>query len=195
MQISLVTPKTSLFLRFYSRCFLYPYEEMGYEFQYQFRQLERGEIIEEEIPHLEQVLTIINSYQGKEIKILRENYVSLFSQWGGHSPDCPLLASNFVQVFGNSYNSSPFIDDLLNSGIPVDQEEEMDSIINYLDYFSVFCDGDLRPLSNEELAKFQNKHIFTWIPMFCDVLYQASQINFYKEVAIGLKNYLIQIKV
>ena len=166
---------------------------MGYEFQYQFRQLERGEIIEEEIPHLEQVLNIINNYQGEEIKNLRENYVSLFTQWEGHLPDCPLLASNFGEVFGITYNSTPFIDDLLISGIPVNQEEDMDSIVNYLEYFSVFCEGDLEPLSKEELSKFQNKHIFSWIPMFCDVLYQTSQINFYKEVAIGLKNYLIQI--
>jgi TorA maturation chaperone TorD len=193
MQLSPITHKTSLFLRFYSRCFLYPYEEMGYEFQYQFRQLERGEIIEEEIPHLEQVLNIINNYQGEEIKNLRENYVSLFTQWEGHLPDCPLLASNFGEVFGITYNSTPFIDDLLISGIPVNQEEDMDSIVNYLEYFSVFCEGDLEPLSKEELSKFQNKHIFSWIPMFCDVLYQTSQINFYKEVAIGLKNYLIQI--
>ena len=192
MQSSLITHKTSLFLRFYSRCFLYPYEEMGYEFQYQFRQLERGEIIEEEIPHLEQVLNIINNYQGEEIKNLRDNYVTLFTRWEGHYPDCPLLASNFGEVFGIAYNSTPFIDDLLISGIPVNQEEDMDSIVNY-EYFSVFCEGDLKPFSKDELSKFQNEHIFSWIPMFCDVLYRASQINFYREVAIGLKNYLIQI--
>jgi TorA maturation chaperone TorD len=184
---------TPLFLRFYARCFLYPYEEMGYELQHHFRQLERGEIIEEEILHLEQVLNIINNYQGEEIKSLRENYVSLFTRWEGHEPDCPMLASNFMEGLGKSYDSGPFIDDLLDSGIPVNPEEEMDSIVNYLEYLSVFCEGDLKPLSIEELSDFQNKHIFSWIPMFCDVLYQASQISFYKEVATGLKNYLIQI--
>jgi len=193
MQSSLLTIKTPLFLRFYSRCFLYPYDEMGYEFQHYFRLLERGEIIEDEIPHLEQVLNIINNYQGEEIKSLRENYVSLFTRWEGHEPDCPLLASNFMEAFGKSYDSSPFIDDLLESGIPINPEEDLDSIVNYLEYLSVFCEGDLKPLSGEELSDFHNKHIISWIPIFCDVLYRTSQISFYKEVAAGLKDYLIQI--
>ena len=193
MQQSFLTQQAPLFLRFYARCFLYPYEEMGYELQHNFRQLERGEIIEEEIPHLEQVLNIINNYQGEEIKILRENYVSLFTQWEGHQPDCPLLASDFMQGFGKSYDSGPFIDDLLDSGIPVNQEEEMDSIVNHLEYLSVLCEGDLEPVSTLDIADFLNKQINSWIPLFCDVLYQAGQINFYKEVATGLKNYLMQI--
>jgi hypothetical protein len=29
--------------------------------------------------------------------------------------------------------------------------------------------------------------------LFCDVLYQASQVSFYKDVATGLKDYLMQI--
>ena len=145
MQQSLITSQTPLFLRFYARCFLYPYDEMGYELQHLFRQLEQGEINENEVPHLEQVLNIINSYQGEEIKILRENYVSLFAQWEGHKPDCPLLASDFMQGFGKTYDSSPFIEDLLDSGIPVNPEEEMDSIVNHLEYLSVLCEGDLSP--------------------------------------------------
>ena len=192
MQQSQVTSQTPLFLRFYARCFLYPYDEMGYELQHLFRQLERGEIIEEEIPHLEQVLNIINSYQGEEIKILRENYVSLFTQWEGHLPDCPLLAGVFMQGFGKSHDSGLFIDDLLDSGIPVNPDEEMDSIINHLEYLSVLCEGDLEPVSTLDFLDFQNKHIYSWIPLFCDVLYQASQISFYKKVATGLKNYLLE---
>jgi TorA maturation chaperone TorD len=193
MQPLLITTKTPLFLRFYSRCFLYPYEEMGYEFQHYFRQLERGEIFEEEIPHLEQVLNIINNYQGEDIKSLRENYVSLFTRWEGHEPDCPLLASHFMAGFGKSYDSGPFIDDLLDSGIPVNLDEDLDSIINYLEYLSVFCESDQKPLSVEEFSEFHNQHIISWIPMFCDLLYRTSHISFYKEVATGLKDYLIQL--
>jgi TorA maturation chaperone TorD len=193
MQQEQITPQTPLFLRFYARCFLYPYEEMGYELQHHFRQLERGEIIEEEISHLEQILNIINHYQGEEIKTLRENYVSLFTQWEGHQPDCPLLAGDFMQGFGKSYDSGPFIDNLLDSGLPVNPEEALDSIVNYLEYMSVLCDGNLEPVSALDFSDFQNKHIYSWIPLFCDVLYQASQISFYKEVATGLKNYILQI--
>ena len=193
MQQSQITHQTPLFLRFYARCFLYPYEEMGYELQHHFRQLERGELREEEIPHLEQVLNIINSYQGEEIKVLRENFVSLFTQWEGHQPDCPLLSSDFMKRFGKSYDTGPFIDDLLESGIPVNQEEEMDSVVNHLEYFSVLCEDDLESFSNMDIADFQTKYIYSWIPLFCDVLYQVGQVSFYKEVATGLKDYLLEI--
>ena len=193
MQKSQITPQTPLFLRFYARCFLYPYEELGYELQHLFRQLERGEIVEEEIPHLEQVLNIINNYQGEGIKVLRDDFVSLFTRWEGHQPNCPQLASDFMQGFGKSYDSGPFVDDLLDSGIPVNQEEEMDSIVNHLEFLSVLCEGDLELFSTSDFSDFQTKYIYSWIPLFCDVLYQASQISFYKEVATGLKNYLLEI--
>jgi len=193
MQKSQITSLTPLFLRFYARCFLYPYEELGYELQYLFRELERGEINEQEFPHLEQVLNIINSYQGEEIKVLRDNYVLLFTQWEGHKPDCPLLASDFMKGFGETYDSSPFIDHILDSELPVNQEEEMDSIVNHLEYLSILCEDSLEPTSNVDFSYFQNRHISSWIPLFCDVLYQASQISFYKEVATGLKDYLLEI--
>ena len=74
MEQSQITPQTPLFLRFYARCFFYPYEEMGYELQHHFRQIEKGAINEEEVSHLEQILNIVNQYQGEDIKFLRENY-------------------------------------------------------------------------------------------------------------------------
>jgi len=189
------TPQTPLFLRFFARCFLYPYEEMGYELQHLFREMERGAISDEEIPHLEQVLNIINHYQGEEIKMLRENYVSLFTQWEGHQPDCPFLASEFMKGLGRSYDPDPFTDDLLESGIPVDEGGDLDSIVNYLEYLSLISEGDLMPISTDDISDFQKNHIYSWIPLFCDVLYQVSQISFYKELACGLKDYLLQLDV
>jgi len=184
------TSQTPLFLRFYARCFLYPYEELGYELQHHFRQMERGELIEDEIPQLEQVLNIINHYQGEDMKQLRESYISLFTQWEDHQAECPFLASEFMKGLGRSYNPEPFTDELLESAIPVDPEGELDSIINYLEYFSILAEGGLEPLSITDLYDFVNMHFFSWIPVFCDILYQVSQISFYKEVATGLKGYL-----
>jgi TorA maturation chaperone TorD len=192
MQTTQYTPQSPLFFRFYARCFLYPYEEMGYELQHLFRELERSAITEEEFPHLEQILNIINHYQGEEIKFLRENYVSLFTRWEGHEPDCPLLASEFMRGLGRSYNPDPFTEDLLESGIPVDEGGELGSIVNYLEYLSLLSEGDMEPLSTTDVHEFLLTHINSWIPIFCDVLYQVSQVSFYKELASGLKNYLLQ---
>ena len=187
------TPQTPLFLRFFARCFLYPYEELGYELQHLFRQLERGELFEEEYQQLEQVLNIINHYQGEEIKLLRENYVQLFTQWEDHHPQCPLLASEFMRGLGRSYNPEAFTADLLESGIPVDPEEDLDSIINYLEYLSLIAEGGVEPLSTINTDDFIKEHIYSWIPQFCDVLYQVSQVSFYKEVASGLKGFLLEL--
>ena len=192
-QHDLLDTKVPIFLRFFARCFLYPYDELGYELQYMFRQLEREEIAEEDIPHLEQVLNIINHYQGEELKLLRENYVLLFTQWEDQPPQCPLLASAFIKGLGRSYNPDSFTENLLSSGIPVDSEEELDSIINYLEYLSLLYEEDLESLSNDDIKDFQHNHINSWIPYFCDVLYQASQLSFYKEVANGLKSYLLYL--
>lgn len=187
------TPQTPLFIRFFARCFRYPYEEMGYELQHLFRQLERGELFEEEYQQLEQVLNIINHYQGEEIKLLRENYVQLFTQWEDHHPQCPLLASEFTKDLGRSYNPDPFTSDLLDSGIPVDPEEDLDSIVNYLEYLSLIAEGSLEPLYTMDTDEFMKDHIYSWIPQFCDILYQVSQISFYKKLASGLKGFLIEL--
>jgi TorA maturation chaperone TorD len=193
MQQWLFFTQTALFLRFYARCFLYPYEEMGYELQHLFRELERGALSDEEYPHLEQVLNIINHYQGEEIKLLRENYVSLFTQWEGHQPDCPLLASEFMRGLGRSYSPDAFTDELLESGIPVDESDELDSIVNYLEYLSLISEGGPESVSANDIDEFLKVHFYSWIPVFCDVLDQVSQISFYKEVATGLKGLLVDL--
>ena len=186
-----ITTQTPLFLRFYARCFLYPYEEMGYELQHLFRQMERGVFSEDEYGHLDQVLNIINHYQGEDIKILREDYVILFSHFEGNKPLCPLIAVDFMQSFGRRYDSAPFVDELLDSGIPVNPEEPMDSIVNYLEFFSLLCEYPDQPVGIMELDDLVENHIIAWIPLFTDILYKSSNVAFYKEVATGLKNYLL----
>ena len=87
----------------------------------------------------------------------------------------------------------PFTEDLLESGIPVDEGDELDSVVNYLEYLSLLSEGDLESLSTPDIDDFLKTHIYSWIPPFCDVLYQASQISFYKELSSGLKEYLLYL--
>lgn len=183
-------PQSGLFLRFYARCFVYPYEEMGYELQHLFRQLEVGEMNEVQFTHMDQILNIINQYQGEDIKMLRENFVLLFSRWEGGTPLCPMIATNLMKSFGKRYDPGTFIDRLLDSGIPVDEEDPLDSIVNYLEYFSVLCEWNSGEAETKELRNFYKKHIAAWIPLFCDVLYKSGNVSFYQEVAVGLRNFL-----
>ena len=188
-----ITAQTPLFLRFFARCFLFPYEEMGYELQHMFRQIERGALSEDEYDHLDQVLNIINHYQGEDIQNLRQDYVVLFSLFEGKKPLCPLIASDFMQSFGQRYEPAPFLDELLDSGIPVNPDEPMDSIVNYLEFFSLLCEYPDQPVGIMELNELVEKHIIAWIPSFTDILYKSSNAAFYKELATGLKNYLLLV--
>jgi TorA maturation chaperone TorD len=165
---------------------------MGYELQYLFRQIERGEIREEDHPYLEQVLNVINHYQGEELQELRDNFVALFSQWESGQTVCPLLASSFTNNFNIQYNAENFIDLLFDSDIPTDPADSMDSIVYYLEYFSVLCDEYYEGSKDDRVTDFYNHHLIIWIPQFCDLLFRTSNISFYKEIAIGLNEYLLQ---
>jgi TorA maturation chaperone TorD len=184
-----ISAGTPLFLRFYARCFTYPYEEMGYELQHLFRLLENGQTNDDEDNHLEQILSILNSYQGEEIKILRDHYVFLFSLLEGSAPPCSLIISDFMRATGKSYDADTFIHDILESGIPVNPEEPIDTVINYLEYFSLLCESEAEAPESLDLLDIKQKHFDSWIPLYSDLLFKASQISFYKEVADGLQGY------
>jgi TorA maturation chaperone TorD len=190
-----VTQLTSLILRFYAKCFSFPYEEMNYELQHLFRVIERHEIGEEEVIHVDQVLTVINFYQGEEIKDLRIDYAELFSSNQERKALCPMVASEFLATFAKHYDPEKIIEELWESGIPINPDEALDSIINYLEYSSLLCEQYIDTQENEyEIKSFFKEHILIWIPKFCDVLYKAANVEFYREVAFGLKSYLLALE-
>jgi TorA maturation chaperone TorD len=47
---------------------------------------------------------------------------------------------------------------------------------------------------SSDLRGFFKSHILVWIPQFCDVLYTAAQLDFYREVASGLKSYILWLE-
>ena len=183
-KLSLTTPHI---LRFYAKCFVFPYEEMQYELQHFFRTIERDSENTEELAHVDQILNIVNMYQGMELKELREEYVTLFSG----NAQCPLLAHDFTAKFSISYDSEIFVELIIDSDIPVNPDEPVDSISNYLEYFSILIE-DLIDMGEEESRStfFLREHIIPWILPFCEVLFRTSQISFYREAAIGLSEYL-----
>ena len=189
MTSAITRPGISLLLRFYARCFNFPYEEMGYELQHIYRQLEREQFAEEDYPYLEQVLNVVNSYQGEDLKTLRDTYLYLFGRVEGDRPACPCFASELSQILNLRYNSDSFIDKLLESDLVLDTEEPLDSIIYYLEYLSLLYES---AENIHTFRKFNKQHILSWIPVFCDRLIRTSQISFYKEVAVGLGEFLFE---
>ena len=194
MNIDIITPATALIFKFYTQCFAFPYEEMNYELHNLFRVLDNEDLVEDELILTDQALTIINVYQGEEISNLRSEYVALFTSSGSENIICPIVASDFCKLATKRYDSFEAEEYIYESGIPINTDEPVDSIVNYLQYFSYSCEEYLiRNLDVKILNSFFESHIVYWIPLFCDHLYRSSNLSFYKEVAVGLKESLLYL--
>ena len=192
MDAQKVTFLTLLILRFYARCFVYPYSEQQYELQHIFREMENEPVSDEEAEHLEVILSIINQYQGQDIKNIREDFVLTFTDVYSNQSYCPLLAGDFSTRFKIDYDPQPLLDLFLENGLTVTADESFDSIINYLDYLSLlyeqFLGGEIEFLVIEE---FVNGHVLNWIPLLCQQAAQFSNLALYKEAAQGLRQFLL----
>ena len=187
-----IKSNTNIILHFYAQAFAFPYEEMNYELQYIFRSLEKHIFDELDAEFADQILSAINLYQGEEIKELRSEYVSLFTSQGSSGPRCPLIASEFFRLTMQNYDSFDAEELIYESGIPVNDDEPIDSIINYLQYLSYASDEFLiKNLDEKIVIAFYEQHILSWVPQFCDILYRAAGLSFYKEIAGGLKDFII----
>jgi TorA maturation chaperone TorD len=196
MNAQKITPLSSLVVRFYARCFSYPYAELQYELQYLFRVMENSEVSLEESGHLETILNIINLYQGQEIKIVRADFVQTFTQISPDRPYCPLWAGDFLARINKAYDPEPLLDLFLESGLSVEAGEPFDSIINYLEYLSLLFDQYLgQEIDSESIDQFIKSHVINWIPHFCNQVIKISNLDLYKEVASGLSKYLQWIMV
>jgi TorA maturation chaperone TorD len=184
-----ISPFSLNLLQFYAKCFAYPYEEMLYELHHIYRVLEQNVSNDEEFTFTNQILEILNNYQGIEFKELREEYVQLFTNFGDQEPLCPLIASDFLIRNAQHIDTDSLFDLFIECGLPFDEGEPPDSLINILEYLSVIINPD-DSFSEEEIDDFYQSYIINWIPVFCDTLIKASGISFYRDIAGSLKDYL-----
>jgi TorA maturation chaperone TorD len=189
MDINKISPFSSNLLQFYAKCFVYPYDEMFYELHHMYRTLEQNVSNDEEFTFTNQILEIVNNFQGIEFKDFREEYIQLFSTFGEQDPLCPILASDFLKRNAIHIDTNFLYDLFLESGLPFDTDEPPDSLINILEYFSIITFPDLN-FSESEIHDFYDNYIINWIPAFCDTLQNASNFSYYKDIANNLKEYL-----
>ena len=189
MNMNKITPFSSNLLQFYAKCFMYPYEEMLYELHHIYRVLEQNVSNDEEYTFTNQILEIINGFQGIEFKELREEYVQLFTNLAEQESLCPLIATDFLLRNAKHIDTDSLFDLFIESGLPFDESEPPDSIINILEYLSVITNSD-DSFPEEEIDDFYQSYIMNWIPSFCDTLNKASGIGFYRNIASNLKEYL-----
>jgi len=190
MDMNKKTPFSFNLLLFYAKCFTYPYEEMVYELHHLYRVLEQRISNDEEYTFSNQILDIINGFQGIDFKELREEYVQLFSNFGEQKSLCPLIASDFLLRNAKHIEVDSLFDMFADAGLPFDESEPPDSIINILEYLSIIINPD-DSFSEAEIDLFYQDYIKSWIPDFCDTLNKAAGIGFYRDVASNLKDYLL----
>lgn len=74
------------------------------------------------------------------------------------------------------------------AGVAIDEEFDLppDHISMELLFMSYLIEQNLRDLQIEFLRR-----LCEWIPLFCDVLYEKANTDFYKEVAYSLKEFVL----
>lgn len=190
MDLDKISHYSPTLLQFYAKCFVYPYDEMFYELHHMYRILEQSLSNDEEYTFTNQILDIVNNFQGIEFKEFREEYIQLFSNFGDQDPLCPIIASDFLIRNAKHLDSEALYELFLDSGLPFDQDEPPDSLINILEYFSILVNPDDR-YPEEDIQYFYDNYVLSWLPMFCDTLQSASGFSYYKDIANSLKEFIL----
>jgi TorA maturation chaperone TorD len=174
----------ALVFRFYSRALQFPFEEITHEYQHLFREMEKQvqNDLDEEVAA--KVLDIINYYQGEEMSSLQGEFSRLFAFNQGEKPIVPVFADSFIK----GPRKDALIELLEESGLPMDDDFDPDTIQNVLEYFAILLEEG----QEEQMDVFFQDYIDVILPRFCEYLYQGTILNFYKELAKGL-NSLVQI--
>jgi len=194
MELNNPTPLMSKLFRFYSKCFAFPYDEMVHELHFLYRRLEQDALDDDDYVYLQQILEIINNFQGIELKEIREEYVMLFTNAQENEAQCPLSATDFLVRHAKHIEIDSLPDMYYDAGLPFDMDEDVDSIILLLEYFSIMLDMYMDdPGMEEEVINFYEIYLISWMPQFCDTLNHASTFSFYKEISNGLKEVLFDI--
>ena len=167
-----------LALRFYARALSFPYDELTHELQHLFRELEKTIDTDIDNTAASRILDVINYYQGEEIAGMHVEYARLFSYVRDEEP---LISLQLTQLL-SSIDQAALIDEIANSSSMLGVEDAHDAVPNVLDLFSSYIEMEEEP----DIATFFNSYIVLGIPVFCEQLYQVTNLNFYKEVAKGL---------
>ncbi|MBD3225377.1 MAG: hypothetical protein GF313_11640 [Caldithrix sp.] len=162
--------------RFYARVLSYPYEELRHEFHHLLREIELNIQTQVDNTIASHILDIVNVYQGEEMRDLQGEYVRMFS----HAEEELPLVSLRISDLQPGTDILELMDHMHESGLFLDSEGDLDSMINVLDYFS-----SLLSTFDEvhELDHFYALYIQSTLPQLAGKLYRETSINFYKECA------------
>ncbi len=163
-----------LLFRFYARCLMFPYDEMGQELHYLFRQLEKQAAEPIEMQLAGRALEVINFYQGEEMSALQAEYGRLFSIKENENPMVELNFSPYTAPM----KGEDFLDRIYASDMQVSFDEAPESMLNFIGFFAYDADTLTDPEYRKLFVEIVNG--------FSRELSDKTILNFYKEISRGL---------
>lgn len=118
------------------------------------------------------------------------------------------ISNDYIELFidGKVPNYEGYYREIINSEIPINFElydvqhfywsvgvavdEEFDLPPDHVSMELLFMEYLIEQGLKDEEIEFIRR-LYEWIPLFCDTLYENAKTDFYKEVALALKDFII----
>ena len=184
MDIEIDKQVLSLSIRFYARALMYPYDELTYEFQSLYREMEKHISSDADNTLAAKVLDVINFYQGEDMITLQSEYVRLFTPREDEPPFIPMQIQDLVP----GLDTFSLINELEDSALFAEIEDEPELVLNIMEYFSSLLEYE----TDEKVESFYEIYLKSSLPKLGEQVYNGTMLNFYKEYAKGL-NELVQL--
>ncbi len=171
-----------LVFRFYSRALSFPYDQMGFEMQHLFREIEIKCQDEWDESLANKILDVINFFQGEEINELQGEYTHLFVHSKTENSKVGFTISDYCT--DSTYNQ--LLDEIYDSGLGQTFDDVPDDISTLFDYGSL--------LLNDQ--NFDEKAGLFYIVLlsFSQQLHKQAAKNFYREIARGINDICFFLK-
>lgn len=184
MDIEIEKQILSLNMRFYARALMYPYDEMTYELQNMYRDMEKCISSDADNTLAAKALDVINFYQGEDMITLQSEFVRLFTPRDEQAPFIPLHIQDL--------NPQVPLDDLLieleENPLITEVEDEPELVPYIMEHFSSM----LEYAEDEQIELFYDTYLKIALKKLAQDVFDGTTLNFYKEYGKGLDE-LVQL--
>jgi len=184
MDIEIDKQVLSLSMRFYSRALMYPYEEMTYELQNLYRDMEKCITSDADNTLAAKALDVINFYQGEDMITLQSEFVRLFTP----REDQPPFISLNIQDLDPQAPLDELLAELEEDPLFSEVEDEPELVPYIMDHFSSMLEYD----EDERIETFYGTHLKVALKKLARDIFDGTTLNFYKEFGKGLDE-LVQL--
>ena len=178
MDIEIDKQVLSLGMRFYARALMYPYDELTYEFQSLYRDLEKCISSDADNTIAVKILDVINFYQGEDMIGLQSEFVRLFTP---RDDQAPFVSLN-IQDLNPQVPLEELLDELEEDPLFKEVEDEPELAPYIMEHFSSMLEFE----EDERIEAFYSSYLKEGLNILAESVFNATTLNFYKEFGKGL---------